>query len=204
MAALGPITPEEEAAQAQMRAERRAARQLAGQNTPMGLDGPETDSVPCGTNDIYTVWITNVVSANVQGQGWTVSFTIAGGTNGAIYDVFRTAALNSPITNARWVWLTNGHACDQITLTNQPIGEGFYILGTPLDSDNGGLTDAYERLITHADLTDPADDRPMPPGMSVAILDSQLTRKHWSSPNWNYFVMTESGLRKPKLGCGRR
>ena len=32
----------------------------------------------------------------------------------------------------------------------------------------------------------------MPPGMSVAILDSQLTRNHWSSTNWNYFVMPES------------
>jgi hypothetical protein len=192
VAALGPITPEEEAAQAQLRAQRRAARQLAALNTPMGLDGPEGDSVPCGTNHIYNVWITNTVSTNILGQGWTVAFTIAGGTNGAIYDVFRASTLTSPITNATWLWLTNGHACDRITLTNQPADGNFYILGTPLDSDNGGLTDAYERLITHGDLTDPADDRPMPPGMSVAILDSQLTRTHWSSTNWNYFLMPES------------
>jgi hypothetical protein len=195
VAALGPITPEEEAAQAQLRAQRLAARQLAAMNAPMGLDGldgPQGDTVPCGTNYIYNVWITNTVSTNILGQGWTLSFTIAGGTNGAIYDVFRTFALTSPITNATWVWLTNGHACDRITLTNQPAAGSFYILGTPLDSDNGGLTDAYERLITHGDVSDPADDRPMPPGMSVAILDSHLTRNHWSSTNWNYFVMPES------------
>ena len=34
----------------------------------------------------------------------------------------------------------------------------FYVLGTTNDSDGGGLTDAYERLVTHTQTNNPADD----------------------------------------------
>ena len=106
-AALGPITPEEEAAQAELAAARRAQRLAAGQRltaftTPMGLDTPQPDwpqggpLPPCGTNNIYTVWMTNTVCTNIQGQGWTVSFTIAGGTKWGVIRCVRHAGFDEP------------------------------------------------------------------------------------------------------------
>jgi hypothetical protein len=171
VAALGAISAEELAAKAAEREARLAARSLLSAttlNTPLdGPDGPDPQP-PCGTNDIYDVWITNVTVGYFTNQGWTVSFTIAGGTNGAVYDVFGTPSL-SPMTNSTWVpwvWLTNGYACDRITVTNQWPGGGFYILGTPLDSDLDGLTDAWERLIGH---TDPYSSDTDGDGVSDAI-----------------------------------
>jgi hypothetical protein len=90
----------------------------------------------------------NTVCTSIAGAGWRVSFTIAGGTNGAVYDVFcATNLVGSCITNSQWYWATNGYACDTITLTNQAEGGSFYILGTPLDSDGDGITDAYAALV---------------------------------------------------------
>ena len=83
----------------------------------------------------------------------TRPLTIGGGTNGAVYDVFRTTAIGADsLTNWPWVWLTNAYACDTVTVSNEPDG-AFYILGTPLDSDSDGLTDAFELLISHSDPT---------------------------------------------------
>ena len=151
-AALGPITPEAEAAQAQMRAERSALRQRSGMARVMGRagqEGPQGESPPpCGTNDTYTVWMTNTVCSSLAGEGWTVSFTIAGGASGVVYDVFcATNLVGNCITNSQWWWVTNGCACDTITLTNQTEGGCLYILGTPLDSDGDGITDAYSALV---------------------------------------------------------
>jgi hypothetical protein len=123
----------------------------------MQLDSPqplEPTPPPCGTNDIYTVWMTNIVCASNSDSGWTFSFTIAGGTNGAVYDVFSAPALaGNSLADAQWTWVTNGHACDTIVLTNQPGFSMFYVLGTPLDRDGDGLTDAFEALVSKSDPT---------------------------------------------------
>lgn len=95
------------------------------------------------------VWITNV-TASVAGNGTvSVTFTIQGGTNGALYDVFGSSVLGFG-TNYTWAWLGQGSQCDTYTITNLPFA-CFLILGTPLDSDGDGLTDAYENLVTHTD-----------------------------------------------------
>ena len=96
------------------------------------------------------VWITNMV-ATVLTNSETVNlaFTIAGGSNGLPYDVFATAALAMPITNAQWAWMGQGYSCTRYLLTNLPPRSAMIILGTALDSDQDGLTDAYELLVSH-------------------------------------------------------
>jgi hypothetical protein len=42
-----------------------------------------------------------------------------------------------------------GYQCTRYLLTNLPSSSAMLILGTPLDSDGDGLTDAYELLVSH-------------------------------------------------------
>ncbi len=103
----------------------------------------------CGTSP--NVWFTNVSASIATTQSVSVTFTIAGGSNNVLYDVFGTGALAYPITNALWAWLGQGYHCCTYTITNLPLKSAFLILGTPKDSDLDGLTDAYERLVSHTD-----------------------------------------------------
>ena len=97
------------------------------------------------------VWLTNVVATVATNGTLNVAFTIAGGSNSLAYDVFATARLQMPITNAQWGWVGQGYHCSRYTLTNLPSSEALLILGTPTDSDGDGLTDAYELLASHTD-----------------------------------------------------
>jgi hypothetical protein len=169
IAELGPISDAELAAREQARAQRMAALQASRIASPMQNgpgDGPQPDSFLCGTNYMHDVWLTNIVVWSNAESGWTTSLSIGGGTNGALYDLFCTTNLSgASITNLPWVWVTNGYACDTIVLTNQPAAAAFYILGTPQDTDNDQLTDAFELLVSHSDPTlsstrgDGIDDR---------------------------------------------
>jgi hypothetical protein len=148
-AARGPITAEEEQARLEastkLRAEREAALASEGGGGQMML-------LVGGTSECFTnvpVYITNVVSILDTNLGWTLTFDIQGGTNGFFYDVFTTTNLaGNSITNSPWTWLELGPTCSTYQYTNQPAGGAFYVLGTPLDSDNDGLTDAFERLVS--------------------------------------------------------
>jgi hypothetical protein len=100
----------------------------------------------CGNNS--NVWITNV-TATTGTNGVNLTFTIAGGSNGLPYDVFATPALTQPLTNGVWTWMGEGYQCCTYTIPALTNGAVFLILGTPLDSDLDGLTDAYERLVSH-------------------------------------------------------
>lgn len=91
------------------------------------------------------IWITNVV-CTMGTTNAAVTFTIMGGTNSLYYDVFGTSALGTT-----WVWLGQGHPCGIYTINNLPAAAAFLILGTPLDSDGDGLTDAYEKLVSQTD-----------------------------------------------------
>jgi hypothetical protein len=150
VAALGPISEAEIAARqarvAALRAALAAEATLATESTGGGmqmmlLQGPTST---CNTN--APLYITNTVCAWVTNQGWTVTFEIQG-TNGPA-DIFTTTTLGT--TNA-WTWLENGPTCHTYQYTNQPSTNACYILGTPLDSDGDGLTDAYEKLVSKTD-----------------------------------------------------
>jgi len=98
------------------------------------------------------VWITNVVATVAANGMMNLTFTIEDGSNGVPYDVFANSILDfSSDTNKAWAWMGQGYQCNTYMLTNLPNTSAFLILGTPQDSDSDGLTDAYERLVSHTD-----------------------------------------------------
>jgi hypothetical protein len=56
------------------------------------------------------------------------------------------------------VWLERGPSCSTYQYTNQPTNQTFYILGTSLDTDFDGLTDAYEKLVSKTNPANPDTD----------------------------------------------
>ena len=100
------------------------------------------------------VYFAHTSCARTTNQSTTFTFTIAGGATNAAYDLYATVRLPSP-TNTLWVWLGQGYSGYTYQLTNQYKGGTFYILGTPQDSDADGLTDSYEKLVSHTDPNNP-------------------------------------------------
>jgi len=101
-----------------------------------------------GCTDSTNVWLTNT-TMKVVSNAVNLTFTIAGGTNGLAYDIFATPALAKPLTNGLWTWMGQGYPCVTYTIPSLTNSDVFLILGTPQDSDRDGLTDAYERLVSH-------------------------------------------------------
>lgn len=99
------------------------------------------------------VYVTNQIISFATNGTVNVTFTIAGGTNGIAYDVFANSVLpTTPSVASRWGWMGQGYQCTTYSLTNLPSNV-FLILGTPKDTDQDGLTDAYERLVSRTDPT---------------------------------------------------
>ena len=117
------------------------------------LTAISTNTSGCVTSS--NVWITNFTAA-VVGTNMSITFTIGGGSNGVPYDVFANSVLDfSNTTNAPWAWMGQGYQCVTYTITNLPMSSCFLILGSPVDQDADGLTDAYERLVSKTDPTNP-------------------------------------------------
>ena len=96
----------------------------------------------------YQVWITNLTAkAAGNATNMNVTFTIAGGQAGYLYDVFANSVLSFGTNGVPWAWMGQGCACHIYTLSNVPSSTCFLILGTPLDTSGYGLTDAYEWLV---------------------------------------------------------
>ena len=149
-AALGAITPEEDQAQREASAKRRAEREAEGEGGGSHLLRMLGGTSQCLSN--VQVFITNVVAGFDTNQGWTVTFDLQGGTNGLLYDIFTTVDLaGNSITNSQWSWLEQGPACNTYQYTNQPVAHAFYVLGTPQDGDGDGLSDVFERLVSKTD-----------------------------------------------------
>jgi hypothetical protein len=125
-----------------------------------GLLQALSNTVSCVSSS--NIWITNLVcTTTISGtnQVATFTFSIGGGADGVPYDVFANSILDfSNTTNAPWAWLGQGNHCVvySISLTNVP--SAFLILGTPQDSDQDGLTDAYEKLVSKTNPLNPDTD----------------------------------------------
>ena len=109
-------------------------------------DGWEYIPIVYGSNDLW-LEITNVA-------GNAADFIIHT-PDEAAYDLFSTTnlALDVPGLNAtNWVWLVRTDVGQtNVTITNLWPELGFFRLGTMLDSDSDGLTDAFENLVSHSD-----------------------------------------------------
>ena len=128
-AVLGPVTPEEEAAQEAMYAELAAQQSAARTMTMNGLMDEVENCVTGGP-----VYLTNVTATVMDDQTVTVSFDIAGGTNGVAYDIYSTTNLAASPIATQWTWLGQGYTCNSYTFTNQPFDGAFYALAIPQET----------------------------------------------------------------------
>lgn len=157
LAALGPVTAAELAAEQATRTARLASRQLMSANLlssplgaqPMGLSYSDltTGSFRLIQTAFYFTNSTSISNISLV--------TIASDQTNLSYDVFRTRMLVSPITNGQWVWVGRGQPGTTLTITNEPMDMAFYIGATTNDTDGDGVTDAYEALVTHTSPTSP-------------------------------------------------
>ena len=156
IAALGPVTPAEIAAEAQaeeeaeLQAQSQAlASRLMSPMSPMG--GPLAPS----SNDLTNgpLRIASIAWAATNGTGFSnmVTMQLACSNYTQQFDVFRTRALaNNPLTNCYWAWVARDFPGNTITLTNEPFPTAFYLAAYTNDSDGDGLSDAYEVLVSRS------------------------------------------------------
>jgi len=115
--------------------------------------------VSWGTNDLYLE--IKGLSPN-QTNSYLVIHPPWNETNG-VWDVFGTTNLAFAVgglnlTNWAWV-LRSGLWQTNVSVINFSIsGQSYFRLGTMLDSDGDGLTDAYERLVSHTSPTNTDTD----------------------------------------------
>jgi hypothetical protein len=117
------------------------------------------------STNAYYVWITNFVATQVGNGNMNVTFSINGGTNGWYYDVFAASQILAPFSNTQWAWMGQGlahykYSIYNVTGTNLAI----FVLGTPYDSHNADLTDAYQLLVSKTN-----------PGIQDSDLDGLIT-----------------------------
>jgi hypothetical protein len=121
-----------------------------------------------GTN-AYNVWITNVTASAASGGTVNITFTIQGGQAGYYYDVFANSLLSFGTNGVSWAWMGQGTNSGIYTL-NINSQDAFLILGTPLDSNSNGLTDAYEMLVSKTNpLVDDQNGAGIPDGWQVLL-----------------------------------
>ncbi len=159
IAALGPISDEEITARQERAAKIKAERAALGLDDDGG-GGVQMLRLVGGTSECFTnsrLYITNTVAVFSTNTGWTVQFDVQGTNSPA--DIFTTTnLLGNNITNSQWIWLERGPSCSTYQYTNQSSSQSFFILGTMLDSDGDGLTDAYEKLVSKTNPNNPDTD----------------------------------------------
>ena len=104
----------------------------------------------CATNS--NIWMTNVIAKLTNNGTMNLTFKIAGGSPGVVYDVYGTDGLvGNSITNAQWYWCGQGLACCTYEITNLPGTTALFVLGQPTDDDQDGLPNAFEILVSKSD-----------------------------------------------------
>jgi hypothetical protein len=154
-----------------------------GVSGPMGLDSYTADDL----------WLEIISVTN-----GLANFTIHT-PDTAAYDLFGTTNLSANVPGlnlTNWVWLlrTDVGQTNNIILTNLWPDMGFFRLGTMLDSDGDGLTDAYEKLVSHTDPTKwDTDGDGLSDGWEVA---------HGMNPNLDENAQTSGRLNYTYDGAG--
>jgi hypothetical protein len=178
----------------------RYARQAAGLLPPGFEEGNGTNGYQPGsftprvftTNDLWLqlAGTTNSAVCLVIHHPWNV-------TN-EVYDLFETTNL-SPVA---WQWVLRSAAGQtNLTVTNLTAPMDYFILGLTNDTDGGGFSDCYERLVLGTDPSNPNDDILIPLA-SIKVTDSVAVEQE--STNTAKFVISRLGgyIGQPlTIGC---
>jgi hypothetical protein len=126
-------------------------------------------ATPVYSTNAYYVWITNVTASAASGGTVNITFTIQGGQAGYYYDVFANSVLSFGTNGVPWAWMGQGTNSGIYTL-NIASPDALLILGTPLDTDGNGLTDAYELLVSKTNpYVDDQNGAGIPDGWQVLL-----------------------------------
>ncbi len=98
-------------------------------------------------------WASNDLWLEITGMTNTTGWFIIHTPTNSPYDLFHTTNLTLRVgglnfTNRAWLYRTASGQTN-LTVTNLWSARGHFNLGTMLDSDGDGLTDAYEYLVSH-------------------------------------------------------
>jgi len=191
VAARGPIISVEDASR------RRSGGQMMTLDSPSPPDpggggggGGSTNSI-CNSLTNFTVGYfssTNGLSLGIaQTTNPWIALTIQTATTNLSYDMFGSTSLAElalpSLSRTNWTWLTRARAGP----TNFSWGETnwcarYFQLGTMQDSDNDGLTDAYETLVSKTQTNVASSPR--------AIYEDVIS--HQSPSNW--FKLNDGSL----------
>jgi len=116
------------------------------------------------------LWLELVTVTNQIG-----AFIVHSPDTTGVYDLFATTNLSPNVAGfnlTNWFWvLRTLPGQTNLTVTNLTATESYFRLANTNDTDGGGFSDAFERLVTHTDPNDPADDRIMPL-IGISVIDS--------------------------------
>lgn len=113
----------------ELQAAAEAARPKLSRSSPSSGGMEMMDSLISGSGGT-PVYLTNLVATLTNGSV-TVTFSIAGGTNGFAYDIYSTTNLTNIPVYSQWTWLGQVYTTNSYTFTNQPLDYAFYILAIP-------------------------------------------------------------------------
>jgi len=103
------------------------------------------------------LWLELVAVTNQVG-----AFVIHTPEQSAAYDLFATTNLSAAVPGlnlTNWAWLERlGPGQTNFIVSGLLSSECYFVLGTMLDSDTDGLTDAYETLVSHTQRMNPDTD----------------------------------------------
>jgi hypothetical protein len=140
------------------------------------------------TNDLWMqVQMANTTGSLVIHPPWNV-------TNG-VYDLFYTTNL----APSAWQWLLRcvpGQT--NLTVTGLADPQGFFILGLTNDADGDGLTDAYEKLVSHTDPNNPYSNLDgLPDGWEAMLgLNPQVSNPAQPGTRANYLYYSSDWLHR--------
>jgi alpha-tubulin suppressor-like RCC1 family protein len=100
-----------------------------------------------------SVKITTIPSLTIWASNGIAYVALTNGMTNVLYDLYgKTNLLSS------WIWLGKLNIQGQYTNATSVYQQFFWTIGGLLDSDGDGLTDDYERYVTHTDPNNPDSD----------------------------------------------
>ena len=109
------------------------------------------------TNDL---WLELITMTNATGF-FIVHPPAVEATNG-VYDLFMTTNLSASVPGlnlTNWLWLARTDPGDtNLLVLDLTADTAFFMLGRTNDTDDDGLTDAFEKLVSHTDPNNPDTD----------------------------------------------